>query len=139
MLTDFAKDERRLAIAAAAVLASILGAVALGRPGHSSLLPPCPFHALTGYFCPGCGSTRALYLLVHGHLAAALGENALAMLLLPLVVYELVAILTRKFPALSARAHPRLIWGLLALVLAFTLLRNLPISPFSLLAPVDLP
>lgn len=27
---------------------------------------PCLFHALTGYYCPGCGGTRAVYALLHG-------------------------------------------------------------------------
>lgn len=29
---------------------------------------PCAFHAATGYYCPGCGGTRAVYALLHGHL-----------------------------------------------------------------------
>lgn len=138
MPTDFAKDERRLTTAAAAILGSTIAAVAVVRPGHSVLLPPCPLHAFTGYFCPGCGATRALYLLVHGHLAAAFGENALAVLLLPIVLYELLAILTRRFPALSPRLRPTTIWALLAVVLAFAILRNLPFAPFNLLAPTAL-
>jgi len=29
-------------------------------------LPPCVFHTLTGYFCPGCGGTRSLKALLSG-------------------------------------------------------------------------
>lgn len=30
-------------------------------------LPPCAIHALTGYYCPGCGGSRAVLALIHGH------------------------------------------------------------------------
>ena len=29
-------------------------------------LPPCPFHMLTGFYCPGCGGTRAVTALICG-------------------------------------------------------------------------
>lgn len=32
------------------------------------MLPPCMLHAMTGYYCPGCGGTRAVTALFHGDL-----------------------------------------------------------------------
>lgn len=32
------------------------------------ILPPCLFHAATGYYCPGCGGSRAVLMLLSGHL-----------------------------------------------------------------------
>ena len=29
-------------------------------------LPPCVFHKWTGYYCPGCGGTRAVKALLRG-------------------------------------------------------------------------
>ena len=29
---------------------------------------PCLFHLATGYYCPGCGGTRAIASLLHGQL-----------------------------------------------------------------------
>lgn len=29
---------------------------------------PCIFRLATGFYCPGCGATRALYLLCHGQI-----------------------------------------------------------------------
>lgn len=42
----------------------------------------CPFRLLTGLPCPGCGSLRAVNDLTHGDVAAALGSNAVTVLLL---------------------------------------------------------
>ena len=30
--------------------------------------PPCLFHLATGYYCPGCGGTRAITSLLHGQI-----------------------------------------------------------------------
>lgn len=32
------------------------------------MIPPCMLHLLTGYYCPGCGGTRALTSLLKGDL-----------------------------------------------------------------------
>lgn len=31
-------------------------------------LPPCSIHLVTGYYCPGCGGTRAVLALLHGNI-----------------------------------------------------------------------
>lgn len=38
----------------------------------------CPFRALTGYSCPGCGMTRASILVAHGDLAHAVEYHPFA-------------------------------------------------------------
>ena len=47
--------------------------------------PACPFHALTGYLCPGCGSQRALHDLLHGNVGEAFRHNALLVVSIPLL------------------------------------------------------
>lgn len=42
----------------------------------------CTFRRLTGYPCPGCGSTRMVLALLHGHFAQAATLNPLAFVLL---------------------------------------------------------
>lgn len=98
-----------------------------------SLLPGCPFHALTGLFCPGCGVTRALHALIHGDPVLALRMNLLAMLAIPMLPLMLWRGLYGPLPGTVWLTDARP-W--LALVLAFTLLRNLPLMPFILLAPL---
>ena len=52
-----------------------------------SFYPRCPFYALTHYYCPGCGATRAVAELLHGHVAAALYFNAAVTLLMPVLLW----------------------------------------------------
>ena len=56
-------------------------------PVEYSFYPRCPFFALTHHYCPGCGATRALTELLHGHVAAALHFNAAVTLLAPVLLW----------------------------------------------------
>ena len=58
-----------------------LAYVGLRNPTSGGFVP-CPFHAITGLWCPGCGMTRALHHLLHGDVAGAVSSN----LFLPVVV-----------------------------------------------------
>ena len=112
-----------MAGAAAAVVAYV-GVVDPNRPGH---YPTCPFLALTGHVCPGCGSLRAVHALAHGDVATAAGLNLLAVAAVPL----LVAIWVRWVAARrDGRARPApapavAVWALLAGTLVFWVVRNL--------------
>ncbi|WP_461110425.1 DUF2752 domain-containing protein [Streptomyces calidiresistens] len=62
----------------------LLGAAYLYRtdphlPGQ--WLPRCPFHWLTGLYCPACGGTRMTYDLLHGDVPAAFADNAVLLVL----------------------------------------------------------
>jgi hypothetical protein len=50
------------------------------------LYPKCPIHEYLRIDCPGCGATRALAALLHGHLLDAVRLNALFVLLLPFAI-----------------------------------------------------
>ena len=41
----------------------------------TSLFPPCFFHAFTGYYCPGCGCTRAVKCLFSGDIVHSFLNN----------------------------------------------------------------
>ena len=45
---------------------------------------PCIFHIVTGYYCPGCGGTRAAAALLHGHIIQSFIYH-------PLVLYAIGA------------------------------------------------
>jgi len=128
----------RLPLFAFAAGAAACAAVfAQTSPYHSgSWLPACPFHALTGLYCPGCGSTRALFSLLHGDPARAFSMNPAMVLALPLLLAMVLGQAGLVPAALSApvRALARPKAWLVVLVL-FGVLRNLPFAPFDLLAP----
>jgi len=107
-------------------------------PATSTIFPPCPFHYLTGLYCPGCGSLRAIHQLLHGHLEAAWAMNPLTVLLLPFVAYGLAAeaLVQMRGRSLTGWILPGLwIQILCGIMVAFGVARNLPVYPFNLLAP----
>ena len=118
----------------------VLGATAIGmgavvfffNPATHGFYPICLFHELTGWNCPGCGGTRAVYALLHGRVALALKDNALFVVLL-------VATGARGiwFAAKQIRRQPagqffpaNILWTMLAFAVVFTVLRNLPAFDF---------
>ena len=122
------------------ILLSLTGLILLRvfDPATSGIFPPCPVRYLTGWYCPGCGSLRALHALLQGNLRQAWAMNALTVILLPFVSYGLGSELYSQFfgrrPA--RRILPaRFIQGLAVVIVLFGILRNLPMYPFHLLAP----
>ena len=111
-------------------------------PHKAGGYPSCPFFALTGLYCPGCGSLRAMFCLLHGHFTAASTRNVLALILLPIAAYSAVLDATggqrlrlwnRQLPL-----KPLPFWtphAVLVIVILYWLARNLPWYPFTLLAP----
>jgi hypothetical protein len=105
-------------------------------PATSGIFPPCPLRFLTGWYCPGCGSLRALHQLLHGNLRAAWSLNPLTILLLPFLGYG-----TASYAWFELRGQhlPRLflpaVWirALCAVIILFGIARNIPF--FALLAP----
>jgi len=116
-----------------AMLAAALAAVVMLRlfdPATTGVFPPCPLWYLTGWYCPGCGSLRAM------HQAWAL--NPLTILLLPFLAYGIASYAVFQ---VRGRYLPRLflpaVWirALCAVIILFGIARNLPFHPFDLLAP----
>jgi hypothetical protein len=110
----------------------------LWDPAATTLYPSCPFHALTGYYCPGCGSLRAIHQLLHGEIENAFRLNPLLVLCLPPLAYAALASQLQWFRfawAERMRRSSSWPWVIVAMVSLFWLLRNLPYPAFSWLAP----
>ena len=121
----------------------MLGATALGagavvfffNPSTHGFYPICLFHKLTGWNCPGCGMTRALYALLHGNFSVALRDNVLFVFLLAAAAVRGAWFGVRKFQNRpTGQFFPlKISWPLLIAAFIFTVLRNLP--AFSFLSP----
>jgi hypothetical protein len=105
------------------------------NPSTHGFYPRCLFHQLTGLNCPGCGSTRALYALLHGQIQTALRDNALFIISLAggAIWGTRFLVQKRKNPGLELYLSPKFGWGYLVVAVTFTILRNLP--AFSFLSP----
>jgi uncharacterized protein DUF2752 len=107
-------------------------------PATSGIFPPCPIRYLTGLYCPGCGSLRAMHALLHGELARAWAMNPLMIVMLPFVTYGLVsaALLELRGNGLPEVMLPaKWIRAFCVVVVLYAVARNLPLYPFDLLAP----
>lgn len=107
------------------------GVLYLSPPSHSWYLPACPIHSVTGLYCPGCGTARALHALLHGRLAEALDANLLLVALLPALAGLGVLLFVdavRDNRVRDLRLPSWASFGFVAAVTLFTILRNLPDS-----------
>ena len=104
-------------------------------PSEPGSYPVCPLNAVTGLYCPGCGTLRALHQLLHGHLGRSAAFNPLTVLAVPFVAYHFLAWLLPSLGWRRVAPSGRATWALLAVVVAFGVLRNLPWAPFDALAP----
>lgn len=117
-------------MAVAVAAAGAVAAVAVHDPFHPGAWPECPFRALTGWYCPFCGSTRAVYALAHGKPALVFTSNPLLPLWALLAVGGWLWWLSRLGPVAAPAGRVR--WAraarpvLAVTVAAFWLARNLP-------------
>jgi len=90
----------------------------------------CPLYVTTGIYCPGCGGLRGVNDLTDGHVWQAASSNLLLVLAIP---FALVVLGRWTYAAWTGRdvaavpPMPRAVkTGLILLVVAFTLVRNVP-------------
>lgn len=94
----------------------------------SGLSIPCPFHAVTGLLCPGCGVTRMCLALLRLDFAAAWQANPVLLLLLPVLAALLIRQSVRYVKtgrSTLSRRESALVWGMAAVLLLWGIARNL--------------
>ncbi|WP_460860839.1 DUF2752 domain-containing protein [Nocardiopsis coralliicola] len=118
------------------------------EPGH---YPTCPWLMLTGTWCPGCGTMRAVNALSNLDIVGALQMNALFTVLVPYFLFHYFRWLYRSFRPQGAVRPPgrigaavirwRRVWllGILAVIIGYWVVRNTPfgavLAPGGVLAP----
>ena len=105
--------------------------------GDNPFFPNCYFKQWTTLNCPGCGATRCLYSLLHLDLAQALAYNSLFVIALPFLIYGVAGMMYTLWT--GNRAPGRMPgWaskGVVFVILAYWLLRNIDVYPLNMLAP----
>lgn len=96
-------------------------------PTEGGLFPPCPWRAVTGLLCPGCGVLRGTHALLHGHIGEAWRLNQLWLVVAPWLGAGFVwaSLRTWGVPLPPVHVPARVMWGMLLAVIAFGVLRNL--------------
>ncbi len=121
-------DRRHLyaLLGSGALAAGALAYVGLVDPHQpDSFFPVCPFRLLTGWNCPACGGLRMVHDVLHGDLAAAISDNVLLLIGVPLLVgWVLLRRRRGEWPLTLPVATT-----VMVTLLAWTVVRNLPGFP----------
>lgn len=137
MTTTRARTPHRVPrVVAPLVTGGVVGLSALAVVARSPHQPgawgTCPWLALTGTFCPGCGGLRAVHDAGHLDLVGALSNNAVVVLggVLAVVAWGawLRSAATGRTVDWGRWVTPRAAYGALALLLTFTVVRNVPLG-----------
>jgi Protein of unknown function (DUF2752) len=81
----------------------------------------CPFLALTGLQCPGCGTMRGLHALMHGEFVRAFALNPMAMVMIPVLIFY--AGRAAIFPEAESERSPLPMQIIAGVVIIFWVLR----------------
>ncbi len=109
-----------------AALGAALAADLAFDPVHRHV-PLCPFHAVTGAWCPLCGGLRVAYHLAHLQWSAAWRANLLVVLAVPVVVAYWLYWVRAAAQGRPRRRLGRSGWWVVAAIgVGFAVLRNLP-------------
>jgi hypothetical protein len=103
--------------------------VAANDPSDGGVFLPCPFRTLTGWWCPGCGLTRATHHLFRGDLVQALRYNLFVVVILGGLAAAWTAWLTTSAGRPLGRQRSLPTWTPVAAIVAlvaFAVVRNLP-------------
>ncbi|MDI9914938.1 DUF2752 domain-containing protein [Rhodococcus sp. IEGM 1379] len=122
-----AKAPLGVAIAAIAVCAFISWSDPT-TPG--GVIPVCPTKALFNVNCPGCGSTRMLYSLIHGDVVGAAHFNAFGLAMLVALGFTYVSWTSARIRRKPAVMWHQMRWSpviILTLVLIWSAVRIIPI------------
>lgn len=94
----------------------------------SGIAIPCLFYLVTGLKCPGCGVTQMCVALLHLDFGTAFYSNRMLFLLLPvlvLVFLKYIADYIKTGRWRMGRLQNSIIYASIALLIAFTVIRNI--------------
>lgn len=94
--------------------------------GLSRFMGECVFHRFTGLWCPGCGNTRSVNAMLHGHFLLAVRNNIslpfIAVVLTCFYIELVFSIFGKNIRILTRKAW--VWWTVLALFGVYFIVRN---------------
>ena len=120
------------------VFLGMLALYVLWNPTETNVFPKCPFYSVTGIYCPGCGSQRAVHKLLNGSVIEGVRHNYLIVLLALVLLYQAFMFImnTMLGKGVTNLLHKsKVTLGILVFVILFWVLRNINLFPFTELAP----
>ena len=99
------------------------------NPYNYDFFPKCPFRTLTGLYCPGCGSQRAIHYLLNLDILNSLKENFMVVTFIPYIIvgwgFDFAKTLSPRMLAIRNRFYgTKAIMFILYLVIGFWVIRN---------------
>lgn len=107
-------------------------------PSETNLFPKCPVYAVTGTYCPGCGSQRAVHQILNGNIIEGVRHNYLIALLGLVLSYQALMFIMNNVlqkGIVNLLHNSKVTLGILVFVILFWILRNISLFPFTELAP----
>lgn len=113
-----------------AAASAVLAVSYLCIPGfHLPKLPPCLFHLISGYYCPGCGGTRAVRALLRGHpIQAAYFHPVVpygAAVYLSFMITQSIERLSRGRARIGMKYHNYYAWIAVLLIIVNFIIKNM--------------
>lgn len=93
---SFDSNNKTKVIIVSVVAMLLLAFYALVDPMALHWMPQCPFKALTGWQCPGCGNQRLVHTLLQGKIVEAISYNYFMLFAAPYLLLFLVRELLPK-------------------------------------------
>ena len=132
----------RICLSVCVAALACAGALYLYFMGPGNIPLVCVFYETTGLYCPGCGAGRACYSILHGRFLEAFCYNPLMMILLPLIGMYIAARMVDWIVTggnhIDRKINVKFLTWVLVIVVVYGVVRNLPVFPFTLLAPEGL-
>ena len=107
-------------------------------PTSSKLFLKCLFFSISNFYCPGCGTQRAIHSFLKGDMIQGIRHNYMFILVFLVISYQATIFILDK---LYSKKHLNLLHKskttntIFILVILFWILRNIPYYPFRELAP----
>ncbi|MDR1594877.1 MAG: DUF2752 domain-containing protein [Prevotellaceae bacterium] len=118
-----------IVISAVILTVGIMIVYGIFDPETTDFFPPCLFHKLTGFECPGCGTQRAVHSLLHLKVKQAFFYNSALFFAIPLVglliYFEYFGGQTRFQKLYRFLSGTKFITGLLVIIIIYWIGRNI--------------